>query len=148
LGHWSLELTPPCPSTWPVSPDTPLSYYAYASRFQRGLCDATEVAGLWGAVVAISGTLTFTQIAEVLQSSGVESRYPPGPSLIQLWEDIKRGGPVEGLLIEAATDMGAASLIHRYYSYWTARSSVGRYALARHPELAAFLACDLPGSMS
>jgi hypothetical protein len=142
LGNWSLEMTPPCPSKWPVAPDTPLSYYAYASRFQPGLCDATEVAGLWGVVVAISGELTFTLLAQGLASAGVESRYPPGPALIQLWEDVKRRGPLEQLLIEAATDVGAAWLLRRYYCHWTARSSVGRDALSRHHELARFLACE------
>jgi hypothetical protein len=144
-GDWSLEMTPPYPSKWPVAPDTPLSYYGYASRLQPGLCDAAEIAGVWGVVVAVSGALTFSLLAERLERTGVESRYPPGPALIQMWKSIESRGPVERLLIEAATDVGAASLLHQYYAHWTGRSSVGRDALSRHHELARFLAGDPTG---
>jgi hypothetical protein len=146
VGDWTLEMTPPYPSKWPVAPDTPLSYYAYASCFRPTLCDAVEISGLWGVVVAVSGALKFSLLADLLEISGIESRYPPGPALIQMWKDIEQRGPLERLLIEAATDVGAASLLHRYYTHWTGRSSVGRDALSRHHELARFLAGDPPGS--
>jgi hypothetical protein len=141
---WTLQVTPPCPSTWPVEADTPLTYYAYASSLRPGrLLDAQYVAEPWGMVVAAAGLLTFTQLSERLVPSGIESTYPPRPALIKVVETVRRDGPIERLLIEAARDAVVTSLIRQYYCHWChwSGSPVGRAVLPRHPEFAKVLDC-------
>lgn len=112
--RWSYRLTPPIPSTWPVSNKSKITTYAFAAGMDPELRDGEVIAAPWGQVEYTVGdieSLRFVQIASKVSELKIQGVRPLSTeeskilkndwlaalhvSLRTLSEPVKIDGPLE-----------------------------------------------------
>jgi hypothetical protein len=129
------QVTPPLPVPWPAER---VVYYAYA-RCHLGAA-VEDVSEPWARIesgsepvlVPLSGQLKW------LGRQGVKVATV-GQRLI--FEETARAGPLEDLLLSAASNDATAALVRRSYCSWQRQNLIAKAVLPWHADFAAFLDC-------
>lgn len=139
---WQLRTTDGFPRDWPAEPRTPIHYYAYSIRVDHAfpVPKPRETTAPWGLIVrdGQGGAVRFEALADLPVSLGVQQGKAPSDAHFALLRSL--GNDLDGMLVRAVRDPGAADRLRRWYRDWIDDEPLlSPILLARHPAFAAFL---------